>query len=596
MPQGQRSDIRPRLGYHDQRRRDELVPDRAAPWATRRVMSQLGALSPGRVRVALHRAGTEHARRAPDVRWAFCALLGLLLAWGVTVGAAVTQAQGQTADIADIRYLLEGIEVRGHATTRKSVIIPFVPFEEGDLLSVGDWRLESLRYRLLGTGWFSSVQLSLKRGSAPGRVVLVVEVVERNTLVIQQLAAGVGWSVRSVGSQDGDDSDPSRRAQPYLGLSLAETNLFGFGGRLGLEFLLSGDDGGLTQRGFALRYADPNVIPGWSLRTGIEAVRGREYFGGDNDVFASVNCSAPELSDEERLDCQAEPDAAVLEYRRVGLRAGMGHSLGRNTRLFLQWRLDLLNVPPSGMPEAASELRGRGRAEDLRVPIDFAVERGHSVVSVGRIGLTYDRRDNPALPSSGVFAGFTGDLASNLVATQYEFVRLTGSTERWVPIADRHVLRFGAFLGALFGRPPFFYKFFVADLTDLQPARILGLNLDHRPAPNLFGLLSSGRAFDASSGTAVSQMRKEELAARVDMEYAWSFEPRGGGFLRGGELFVLAGLYGLADPRDLRIAVPGYQGAARVPVDLTFDLGLRLDTQIGVFRFGFAKLLWLPVR
>ncbi|MFM2420138.1 MAG: hypothetical protein RL385_4861, partial [Pseudomonadota bacterium] len=35
---------------------------------------------------------------------------------------------------------------------------------------------------------------------------------------------------------------------------------------------------------------------------------------------------------------------------------------------------------------------------------------------------------------------------------------------------------------------------------------------------------------------------------------------------------------------------------ARVPVDLTFDLGVRMDTQIGVFQIGLAKLLWLPVR
>ena len=37
--------------------------------------------------------------------------------------------------------------------------------------------------------------------------------------------------------------------------------------------------------------------------------------------------------------------------------------------------------------------------------------------------------------------------------------------------------------------------------------------------------------------------------------------------------------------------MPGFEGAARIPVDLTFDLGLRLDTTIGVFQFGFSNLL-----
>ena len=51
----------------------------------------------------------------------------------------------------------------------------------------------------------------------------------------------------------------------------------------------------------------------------------------------------------------------------------------------------------------------------------------------------------------------------------------------------------------------------------------------------------------------------------------------GGGFVRHGE--------------DLRVAIPGYEGFSRAPIDLTFDVGVRLDTVVGVFEIGFSTLL-----
>src|SRR5688500_7023246 len=83
-----------------------------------------------------------------------------------------------------VRYTLEGIELRGNLRTRARVVLRYLPFEPGDLLDVDDPAVELARYRLLGTGFFRDVQFSLRKGSERGRVVLVVEVVERNTIVI----------------------------------------------------------------------------------------------------------------------------------------------------------------------------------------------------------------------------------------------------------------------------------------------------------------------------------------------------------------------------------------------------------------------------
>src|SRR5690606_27147393 len=92
---------------------------------------------------------------------------------------------------ARLRYTLEGIELRGNVRTAGRVVLRYVKFRAGDLLDVDDPELELTRYRLLGTGFFAQVDLSLRKGSRRGAAVLIIEVVERNTLVVQNLWAGV---------------------------------------------------------------------------------------------------------------------------------------------------------------------------------------------------------------------------------------------------------------------------------------------------------------------------------------------------------------------------------------------------------------------
>jgi hypothetical protein len=107
----------------------------------------------------------------------------------------------------------------------------------------------------------------------------------------------------------------------------------------------------------------------------------------------------------------------------------------------------------------------------------------------------------------------------------------------------------------------------------------------------LFGLFQCGKVFASECGTAIAQMRQEELAARIDAEYVWPLVRGRRKFVKGADAYVRLGLYALLDPKDFRIAMPGYKGLERVPIDLTADIGVKLDTQIGVFQIGLAKLL-----
>src|SRR5690606_19617037 len=97
-------------------------------------------------------------------------------------------------------YTLERIDVLGNARTRESVIRRYVPFQVGYVIDAEDQELALVRYRLLGTGYFRDVQLSLTKGSHPGYVVLVVEVVERNTVVVNDVWMGLAADADNQGN------------------------------------------------------------------------------------------------------------------------------------------------------------------------------------------------------------------------------------------------------------------------------------------------------------------------------------------------------------------------------------------------------------
>jgi outer membrane protein insertion porin family len=222
-------------------------------------------------------------------------------------------------------------------------------------------------------------------------------------------------------------------------------------------------------------------------------------------------------------------------------------------------------------PAAASERRGTEV-----VPIDFALHDGTSFVSMLSLGFAHDDRDDPGLTRRGRLVNLRGDLASRLIGGSYDFFRAQVLVREWVPLPGwEHSLRLTAFVGAALGDTPVFYRFYAADLSDLVPSRMLELNLDRRTPPNLLG-------------TAIAELRFAELGARVDVEYAFLVARPGEG-VRTLFGYVDLGVYALADVEHLRRPIPGY--AISVPLDLTFDVGVRMETTAGVFQLGFSTLL-----
>ena len=468
------------------------------------------------------------------------------------------EASGRPPPETPLRYYFEGLRVVGNDHTHASVIRHYVPYEEGDVLDPASDELEDIEWLLRGTGFFREVAIALERGSRRGWVTLVVEVEERNTVVVTELVAGISEGLRRTADRGTD-------VVPYLGFTVAETNLAGTGAQLSLSLL-----GSTRAQAVRVAYDNPLLLPrGWSLGGSAFFNNGRHYFGS---ALLDLDVSCLDDLGEPRPACVEERAAKniVVFYRRAGAGLSTGHGLGANSRLTLGYQLEFA-APRGDIPTASIPYGNEVR------PFVANLKDDVSWISLLRAAVEYDKRNDPSMTTRGIHFRLATDLSSSALGSDYDFLRVSTLFRAWAPLPwPDHALRFSLFLGTVFGEAPFFYQFQIADLTDLVPSQVLEMQLDRRGAPNLLG-------------TAIGEMRIEELAGRFDVQYELPLYR--GKRLRRLNLTFNVGLLYLTDPGAIRLAVPGYQGAARLPVDLTFDLGLRFDSRIGVFQIGFSNLL-----
>ena len=450
-----------------------------------------------------------------------------------------------------VRYTLEGVEVRGNTRTRAHVVLRYVPFKQGDVFDVDDPEVELSRYRLLGTGFFRDVQFSLRKGSSRGLVVLVIDVVERNTIVLNDVRMGI--------SADADTQGNRRPLTAYAGIDVAETNLLGTGITLGSAMAVA-----QHQLALRVRFLDPAFL-GSSWMTS-----GTLLYNNALDFFGN----AVVLKDDPTG--MSSSQSAVVSYKRFGGSVGIGRDLSIATQFWLNYRLESIDAT---YPLEASEKRGFATE-----PIDFDIVRGRSVLSTLRATLDYDTRDHPFLPTRGWHASIMAEVGLLPAASDYEYQRVEVSASHWwhLPWHD-HVLRLELFAGAISGNAPFFEQYYVGDFSDFLPSRVLGVNFDRRPAPNFLG-------------TDIVEVRYGKYAFKFAGEYRIPLF-RGRRSIYGIDLFASAGIYGLAGDRDITSPPVGYSGLSRIPVELTGNLGFRMDTSAGGFVFAFSNALgFVPVR
>ena len=460
--------------------------------------------------------------------------------------ASATQKRGL-----GVRYTLERIQVRGNSRTERRVILRYVSFKPGDIFDVDDAEVQLTRYRLLGTGFFRDVQFSLRKGSERGLVVLVIDVTERNTIVINDVSMGLAADAGTDGTV--------RRLSAYAGLDVAETNLAGTGITLGGAIAVA-----KNQLALRVRFLDPAFLGSQWM------VGGSLLYNDANDFFGNADVLWTDPEQTEQFD------SAVVDYTRFGGSMGLGRDLSVSTQLWLHYRLESVSAR---YPLGASHLRGFDRE-----PIDFEIIRGKSVLSTLRGTLQVDTRDHPFLPTRGWFSTVTTEVGLLPAGRDYDYVRVDAQASRWFRLPWRdHVLRLSAFAGAIAGDAPFFEQYYVGDFSDFLPDRVLGVSFDRRFPKNFLG-------------TEIVEVRYGKYALELGGEYRIPLY-RGHHTIFGIDFFGSGGFYSVASDRDLTHPPSAYSGFARFPLDVTANLGFRMDTSAGGFVFAFSNVLgFLPIQ
>jgi outer membrane protein assembly factor BamA len=440
----------------------------------------------------------------------------------------LAQAPGPEAPPAR-RYQVEQVRLVGLAHARESEVRRHLAVAEGDVLDDGAVLVS--RLKLLQLGWFSRVETRVERGSQRGLVVLVIEVRERNTLLVSDLVIG------------------TTPVQPvYGGFGLSQQNFLGRGLGLSGAFVWGGSPAGrpLDPARFAARAAffAPDVDLGPSLP---------RLVGGATALFLrgeELSCATPSCEDY-RGRYGAAPH---LRYQRAGGEVVLGIRPGPFERIFAGFRLEALE---------GTAVPGAGPGPDGPYP---PLRLGSSLLTA--LTATYDRdtRDDFFLPRQGTRFAAQVTFASPALGGDYDHARWLVQAETALGLPRGQALRLLGAAGATQGDAPFFDRFYAADWAyfSLGPAL--------------------GRALELNFST---DSRYDSLLALLGAEWAvplWSSGP----VLHRGYLAVGArALYTAARPRA------GRTDQSRSP--LSADLALRLDTPVGSFNLslGYALDLFL---
>ncbi len=419
------------------------------------------------------------------------------------------------------RYQIETIRLEGLEHTRPWEVRRYIDVSEGELLN--DERVLLSRLRLLQLGWFSHVETRVERGSERGRVVLVFEFQERNTLVVSDLFLG------------------STGPQPiYGGFGLSQQNFLGIGLGLSGALVYGGapnDLPGAPQR-FSLRGAffDPDLrVKGWPpLVIGLTAVwiQGQELACSDPDCsgFSGNYAAAPRV-----------------RYSRAGAEISFGIRPGPFERLLAGYRWERVTGEDVGPPGGGGPYLLRGRS------------------TLSALTGTYERdtRNDLFFPTEGSRLLGQITFASWVLDSDYEYSRYLLQLEADYGLWSGHALKLTGVVGAVQGNAPFFDRFYPADWAyfSLGPAL--------------------GRALELNFST---DSRYDSLLAMLGAEYGIPLWGRGSFFQRGYLAIGVRWLLSQARPgagRTRASSVP-FSGEAALRLDtpvgmFNLSLGYALD-------------------
>jgi outer membrane protein insertion porin family len=429
---------------------------------------------------------------------------------------------------------LEAIQVDGLEKTNCSLVTRVLGLRPGERITPDDSRLELARLRLLALGIFTRVDFQLRKGRSRGKVILVVRLEERHSLIIRHLFFGA-----------------SRITPFWLGLGMQEGNFLGEGMRLNVSAVGTARADimeGRAQYALESSLFAPKWLP-FPLHLGARYADGTEFYR----TYGEASDGNPE-------------NFLSLHYRRGGLWSETFFPMGP---LFMHVGIssELLHTLLPGE-------RIRHLPDGTSRRIHFGLEDGFSFLGHLSGRLSWDSRNRDILPSEGTLVEVGGRIGSPVFFSSYSYSRGELQLEHYRRLG-RHIFSVHFFGGLMMGNPALFDKYYIGDLQDLVAPRALGLNLSVAPSPDFLG-------------TGIVESRWGNAAFKLAFRYDYPLFSRSG-FIYRGHLFFSAGVMGLATPSQLRFRETSLREA--LPVDLTLDFGLHLDTRMGIFRLSFANAL-----
>lgn len=333
----------------------------------------------------------------------------LLVALHVRMSHAQTFTENSSPNQA---LLIERIEIQGTTKTRHSVIHRYLTMKIGDEITP---ELIAQNYdALAATNFFKRVDFSSKPGSAPGKVIVVIEVVERFWPWLE-LAGGFseleGWYI--------------------IPLGVRFDNFFGRGDLGGARFLIADRTGG-----FYLHYRHPQVFK--------SAFDLQMELGGTTQRFIHYVEGREVLHEVEN----GEARIAFIGTRGLARRLSTGFQ-------FNQWR-----------PESEAVFTDNDSTFQLTPPPP-AAQLAQKKINRVFVRLQEDTRDDRLFPRRGVWGALDFALADSALGSEVNFTSLTFDGRVYAPLG-RNTLALHLKAARVSAAAPFYERHYLGGAYSLR--------------------------------------------------------------------------------------------------------------------------------
>jgi outer membrane protein insertion porin family len=249
------------------------------------------------------------------------------------------------------RAYVERIEIRGNTSTRDYVIRREFDMSEGDAFN--QQQIAEAKRRLERLGYFSAVNITTAPGSAPDRVVVVVDVKDQST---GNFGIGAGYATGGEGF--------------ILEASVEERNFLGRG-----QYIRVSASGGALTRNYAISFTEPYFL-GYRLAAGFDLFKSENRIYDNyayEDQGFSLRLTAPITNDltttvrynYKQMDYTSDSRWLLSRpYKDLvdgspWLTSSVSHSFNYNT-------LDTVQLPHEGIVASVTqELAGLGGDSDF---------------------------------------------------------------------------------------------------------------------------------------------------------------------------------------------------------------------------------------